>query len=97
MAKGTWSGRPEGRRILTFALAPPEGHPFYEPRRLARVETHRQVFAWILGLSADAGLVKGRRIGVDATRLEAIAALGSIVRRDSGESYDEFLIGLAQN
>jgi transposase len=65
-------------------------------RRLIDVETHRQVFAWVLGLLADAGLVKGKRIGIDATTLEANAALRSIVRRDNVESYEEFLKGLAQ-
>jgi len=65
-------------------------------RRLIDVETHRQVFGWVLGLLADAGLVKGKRIGIDATTLEANAALRSIVRRDNGQSYEEFLKGLAQ-
>ncbi|MBV8903831.1 MAG: transposase [Acidobacteriia bacterium] len=65
-------------------------------RRLIDVETHRQVFHWILELLADAGLVKGKRIGIDATTLEANAALRSIVRRDSGQSYEEFLTELAQ-
>ena len=55
-------------------------------RRLIDVETHRQVFRWILELLADAGLVKGKRIGIDATTLEANAALRSIVRRDNGEA-----------
>jgi len=41
-------------------------------------------------------LVKGKTIGVDATTLEANAALRSIVRRDSGESYEEFLTKLAK-
>src|ERR1700723_698982 len=65
-------------------------------RRLIDVETHRQVFGWILNLLADGGLVKGKRIGIDATTLEANAALRSIVRRDTEESYDEFLCGLAK-
>lgn len=65
-------------------------------RRLIDLETHRQVFAWVLGLLADAGLVKGKRMGIDATTLEANAALRSIVRRDNGESYEEFLTGLAR-
>ena len=65
-------------------------------RRLIDVETHRQVFHWILELLADAGLVKGKRIGIDATTLEANAALRSIVRRDNGESYEAFLKGLAR-
>jgi transposase len=65
-------------------------------RRLIDLETHQQVFAWVVGLLADAGLVKGKRIGIDATSLEANAALRSIVRRDNGESYEEFLKGLAR-
>lgn len=65
-------------------------------RRLIDVETHRQVFAWVLRLLAEAGLVKGKQVGIDATTLEANAALRSIVRRDDGESYEEFLKGLAR-
>jgi transposase len=65
-------------------------------RRLIDLETHQQVFAWVVGLLADVGLVKGKRIGIDATTLEANAALRSIVRRDNGESYQEFLKGLAR-
>jgi transposase len=45
---------------------------------------------------ADAGLVKGKSVGIDATSLEANAALRSIVRRDTGESYQDFLTKLAQ-
>jgi len=59
------------------------------------VETHRQVFGWILGLLAEAGLVKGKRIGIGATSLEA-NALRSIMRRRNGPSYEEFLTELAQ-
>ena len=49
-----------------------------------------------VGHLADRGLVKGRTVGVDATTLEANAAMRSIVRRDNGASYDEFLTGLAR-
>jgi transposase len=66
------------------------------PRRLIDVETHRKVFLWVLGMLADRGLPKGRTVGVDATKLEANAAMRSIVRRDNGASYDEFLAGLAR-
>jgi transposase len=45
---------------------------------------------------AEAGLVKGKTIGMDATTLEANAALRSIERRDTGESYQEFLTQLAE-
>jgi transposase len=65
-------------------------------RRLIDVETHSEVFGWVLGVLADRGLVKGKRIAIDATTLEANAAMRSIVRRDTGESYEEFLGGLAK-
>ena len=65
-------------------------------RRLIDLETHRAVFTWVLQRLADAGLVKGTTIGIDATTLEANAALRSIVRRDTGETYQEFLTQLAQ-
>jgi transposase len=65
-------------------------------RRLIDVETHRKVFLWVLGVIADRGLLKGKTVGVDATTLEANAAMRSIVRRDNGASYEEFLTGLAR-
>jgi len=65
-------------------------------RRLIDVETHRNVFLWVLGVIADRGLLKGKTVGVDATSLEANAAMRSIVRRDNGASYDEFLTDLAR-
>jgi transposase len=54
------------------------------------------VFTWVLQCLSTAGLVKGKTIGIDATTLEANAALRSIVRRESGESYEEFLTTLAK-
>src|ERR1700679_1489447 len=50
-------------------------------------EAHETVFGWVLKLVAERGLVKGERIGVDGSTMEANAALRTIVRRDSGESY----------
>jgi transposase len=63
---------------------------------LIDLETHRAVFTWVLQVLATEDLVRGKTIGIDATTLEANAALRSIVRRDSGETYDEFLTRLAQ-
>ena len=76
--------------------ATPEHSTISRTRRLIDLETHRAVFTWILQVLATADLVKGRTIGIDATTLEANAALRSIVRRDSGETYQEFLTRLAQ-
>lgn len=74
----------------------PDHSTISRTRRLIDVETHRAVFGWVLGLLADRGLIKGKRVGIDATTLEASAAMRSIIRRDTGESYDEFLAGLAE-
>lgn len=60
------------------------------------VETHQAVFQWVLQVLAEKKLLKGTTIGVDATTLEANAALRSIVRRDTGEPYEEFLTRLAK-
>ena len=76
--------------------APPDHSTISRTRRLIALETHRAVFTWILQCLSTAGLVKGKTIGIDATTLEANAALRSIVRRDSGESYEEFLTTLAK-
>lgn len=51
---------------------------------------------WVLALLAERGLLMGQRMGIDATTLEANAAMRSIVRRDTGETYEEFLRGLAK-
>jgi transposase len=86
------------RCFLSIGLkeAPPDHSTISRTRRLIDLETHRQVFTWVLKLLAEAGLLKGKQIGIDGTTLEANAALRSIVRRDNGESYEEFLRGLAQ-
>ena len=74
----------------------PDHSTISRTRRLIDVETHREVFAWVLGVLADRGLVRGKRIGIDATTLEANAAMRSIVRRDTGANYEEFLRELAK-
>src|SRR5207245_9797299 len=65
-------------------------------RRLIDVETHRVVFTWVQQRLVEAGLLKGKTVAIDATTLEANAAMRSIVRRDTGESYQAFLTGLAE-
>jgi transposase len=75
---------------------PPDHSTISRTRRLMDVETHQAVFGWVLEVLAKKGLLKGKTVGIDGTTLEANAALGSIVRWDTGESYEEFLRGLAQ-
>ena len=60
------------------------------------LEIHERVFAWVLERLAERGLVKGERIGIDASTMEANAAMRSIRRRDSGESYREMLTRMAE-
>jgi transposase len=86
------------RNFLGLELheAPPDHSTISRTRRLIDIETHQAVFTWVLQRLAETRLVKGTTIGIDATTLEANAALRSIVRRDTGESYEAFLTRLAQ-
>lgn len=79
-----------------LSQAPPDHSTISRNRRLIDLESHQAVFAWVVGVLAKRGLVRGKTLGIDATTLEANAALRSIVRRDSGESYEDFLVRLAQ-
>jgi transposase len=86
------------RAFLRIALdeSAPDQTTISRTRRLIDIETHRLVFAWILSVLAEHGLLRGKTIGIDATTLEANAALRSIIRRGTGEAYEEFLRRLAQ-
>ena len=74
----------------------PDHSTISRTRRLIAVETHRAVFTWVQERLAAAGVLKGRTVAIDATTLEANAAMRSIVRRDTGETYQEFLTRLAK-
>src|SRR5450755_2517475 len=71
------------RRFLRIGLdeQTPDHSTISRTRRLIAIDTHREVFSWVLGLLAERGLLKGQRMGIDATTLEANAAMRSIVRR----------------
>jgi transposase len=86
------------RRFLGIALdeSTPDHSTLSRTRRLISLETHQEVFSWALRVLAEKGLVKGTTVAVDGTTLEANAAMRSIVRRDTGEQYPEFLQRLAQ-
>jgi transposase len=75
---------------------PPNHTTISRTRRVIDLESHRAVFTWVQQRLVEAGLLKGKTVAVDGTMLEANAAMRSIVRRDTGESYQEFLTGLAQ-
>jgi transposase len=86
------------RRFLGYELneATPDHTTISRTRRLIDVETHRSVFGWVLKMLAEEGLLKGNTVAIDGTTLEANAALRSIVKRDTGEAYNEFLKRLAK-
>ena len=65
-------------------------------RQRIDIETHQEIFTWALKALAQENLISVKTVGVDATTLEANAALRSIIRRDTGEKYDEFLTRLAR-
>lgn len=85
------------RRFLGYGLADttPDHSTISRNRRLIDLETHQTVFAWMLAILGQEQLLDGQSLGVDATTLEANAALRSIVRKDTGEGYQEFLERLA--
>jgi transposase len=74
----------------------PDHSTLSKVRERIDLQTHQEVFGWVLKVLSGRGLLKGKSLGIDATTLEANAAMRSIVRRDTGESYNEFLTSLAQ-
>ena len=86
------------RQFLSIGLDEntPDHVTISRTRRLINGEIHQRIFNWVLERLAQSGLIKGKTIGVDSTTLEANAAMKSIVRRDTGESYDEYLKRLAE-
>ena len=86
------------RRFLGYALdeTTPDHSTISRTRRLYWLETHKAVFRWVLKILDQEGLVSGRTVSIDATTLEANAALKSIVRRDNGQSYNDYLKELAK-
>jgi transposase len=86
------------RQFLAIGLdeSTPDHVTISRTRRLIGAEMHQETFSWVLEQLALAGLIKGKTIGVDSTTLEANAAMKSIVRRDTGESYTAYLKRVAE-
>jgi transposase len=80
---------------LGVDMAAPDHSTISRTRRRIALETHRAVFTWVQARLTAAGWLTGRTVAIDATTLEANAAMRSIVRRDTGETYQEFLTRLA--
>jgi transposase len=85
------------RAFLGYSLIQPtpDHSTLCTTRQRIPLEAHEEVFGWVLQRVAERGLLKGKTLGVDATTLEANAAMRSIVRKDTGASYLEFLTQLA--
>ncbi|MHB1038466.1 MAG: transposase, partial [Pirellulales bacterium] len=60
------------------------------------LEVHNSVFQWVLKVASEKGLLRGKTVAVDATTLEANAAMKTIVRRDTGEDWNDYLRRLMQ-
>ena len=86
------------RNFISYALTEetPDHSTFSRTRRLYSVETHKAVFRWVLKILAEEGLVEGKTVSIDATTLEANAAMRSLVRRDNGQKYEDYLKELAK-
>jgi transposase len=81
---------PLGPKVVGYGLdkVTPDHSTVSRTRRLHVLPTHKAVFAWVLQLVSGAGL-SGKTVAVDATPLEANAAMRSIVRRDTGGGHQE--------
>jgi transposase len=86
------------RAFLGFGLTEPtpDHSTISRTRRLMPVETHKAVFRWFVKVLGEEGLIDGQTIAIDATTLEANAAMRSIRRRDDGRGYEEYLKDLAK-
>jgi transposase len=85
------------REFLGYSLT--ESTPVHASMTIIRKrlapEVFQEVFRFVLGVLQEHCLLKGRTIGIDATTLEANAAMKPIVRRDTGEDWKEYLRKLA--
>lgn len=86
------------RKFLGYGVdeRTPDHSTISRTRRLLWTSTHQTVFRWVLARLKEEGLLTGKTIGIDATTLEANAAMRSIVRRDTGATYEAYLTTLAQ-
>jgi transposase len=85
------------RSFLGVALTgkTPEHSSMTRIRKRLAEDVFEQVFTFVLKVAVEYGLLKGKTIAVDATTLEANAAMKSLVRRDTGEDWKAYVRGLA--
>jgi transposase len=81
---------------LPLTATSPEHSSLTRVRQRLPIEVHQEVFAFVVKIAKEKGLVKGRTLAVDSTTLEANAAMKAIVRRDTSEGWKEYVRGLAE-
>jgi len=86
------------RKFIAYALTEetPDHSTLSRTRRLYWLETHKAVFRWVLKILAEEGQIEGKTVAIDATTLEANAALRSLVSRENGQTYEDYLKELAK-
>ncbi len=81
---------------LPLTAASPEHSSLTRVRQRLPLELHQEVFAFVVRVAKEKGLVKGQTLAVDSTSLEANAAMKAIVRRDTGAGWKQYVRGLAE-
>jgi transposase len=83
-----------------LGIGPTEPTPVHASMTIIRKRLPESVFdkmfVFVLGLLEKQGLVRGKSVAIDATTLEANAAMKSIVRKETGEDWKQYLQGLAK-
>jgi transposase len=72
----------------------PDHSTMTHTRKRLPAAVFEEVFQFVLGIAAAKKLIAGKTVGVDSTTLEANAAMKSIVRRDTGEDWKEYVTRL---
>lgn len=71
--------------------APPDHSSLSRIRQRLPLWVHERVFALVLQMAQEKKLLRGKTVAVDATTLEANAAMKAIVRKETGEDWKEYL------
>jgi transposase len=84
------------RSFLGIALTEqtPDHSSLTKIRERLPQEVHEAMFRWVLKVASDKQLLNGKAVAVDSSTLEANAAMKSIVRRDTGEDWREYVVGI---
>ena len=84
------------RQFLGIPLdeSTPDHSTLTNTRQRLPEEVFDEVFQFVLRIAAEKKLLSGKTVGVDSTTLEANAAMKSIVRRDTGEDWKEYVTRL---